>query len=370
MAAQSTSFVRKNAAKLVASALITIGIVYTIQKGGLKLIPGSGDFSRVRWSYLLLYVPLFLGMTWFRGVRWRFLLRSVIEVPKLRLFAVSSAGFLAVLLLPFRLGELARPYMLRTRREEMIPGQPVLSMTAATGSVVAERVIDGVFISVVLAVVLLAVPTIHPLPDRVIGLPVSVAHVRVMGFAMLGVFTAALVTIAIFYFARDFATRLTRAIIGKVSPRLADKLADIATHFADGLHVFRRGRDLFGFIVETTAYWSCNALAMWVLAIGCGIVHGDGSSITLAEACGIMGMISCTILIPGPPGLLGVFQAGTYAGMTMYFPREVVTNAGTAYAFLLYSLALLLTIITGIWGVWHEGGTRRLRAALDSPSST
>ena len=51
-------------------------------------------------------------MTWFRSVRWRFLLRQIIEVPKIRLFAVSCTGFAAILLLPFRLGELARPYML------------------------------------------------------------------------------------------------------------------------------------------------------------------------------------------------------------------------------------------------------------------
>lgn len=366
---ESGSFVRRHAGKLVASALITLGIVYTIEKGGLKLIPASGDFSRVRWSYLLIYLPLFFGMTWFRSVRWRFLLRSIVDVPRSRLFAISCAGFLAVLLLPFRLGELARPYMLRTRPEEVVPGKPVLTMTAATGSVVAERVIDGLFISIVLAVVLLAVPTIQPLPDRVVGLPVSVAHVRMMGFVMLGVFTAALVTIAVFYVARDFATQLTRAVIGKVSTRLADKLAGIASNLANGLHVLRSGRDLFGFVAETAAYWGCNLLSMWVLAIACGVVHGDGSSITLAEAAGLMGMVSCTILIPGPPGLLGVFQAGVYAGMTMYFPKDVVTTAGAAYAFLLYSLALLLTIITGVWGIWHEGGTRRLRAALDSPSS-
>ena len=59
---------------------------------------------------------------------------------------------------------------------------------------------------------------------------------------------------------------------------------------------------------------------MWLLAWGCGVVHADGSAITFGEACALMGMLGCTILIPGPPGLLGVFQAGIYAGMTMYFP--------------------------------------------------
>ncbi|HSD86072.1 MAG TPA: lysylphosphatidylglycerol synthase transmembrane domain-containing protein [Kofleriaceae bacterium] len=358
-------FLRRHRVKLIASALITAGIIFTVEKGGLKIVPDSGDFSHVRWSTLVLYVPLFFGLSWFRSVRWRFLLRSIVEVPKTRLFAVTCAGYLAILLLPFRLGELARPYLLRTRPEEIQPGKPVLTMTAATSSIVAERVIDGVFLSVVLAVILLVVPTIQPLPDRVIGLPVSVAHVRIMAFVLLGVFTAALITISIFYFARDFAVRLTRAVIGKVSPRLADKLAEMAGHLADGLHVFRRGRDALGFVVETAAYWLCNALGIWVLAAGCGIVHGDGSAPTFAEACALMGMLGCTILIPGPPGLLGVFQAGVFAGLTMYFPRDVVIGPGAAYAFLLYSTTVVLTILTGVWGVWHEGGARRLRGALD-----
>ncbi len=360
---------RRHAVKLVASVLITLGIVYTAEKGGLKLVPDGRDFSSVRWFGLALFVPLMLAMTWFRSVRWRFLLRSIIEVPKLRLFSVSCGGFLAVLLLPFRLGELARPYMLRTRPEEQRPGKPVLSMAAATSSIVAERVIDGLFLSIVLAIVLLVVPTIEPLPDRVVGLPVSVAHVRMMGFAMLGIFATALTVIAVFYFARGFAQRATHVVIGKLSPKLADKLSDMATHLADGLHVFRRGRDALGFLAETAAYWLCNALSMWFLAIGCGVVHADGTSITFPEALGLMGMVGCTIAIPGPPGLLGVFQAGIYAGMTMYFPKEIVIGPGSAYVFLLYASTVVLTIITGLWGIWHEGGARRLRGALDTSVS-
>jgi hypothetical protein len=362
------SFLRRHAVKLAASVLITLGVVYSVEKGGLELVPDGGDFSHVRWAAFALYVPLFLAMTWFRAVRWRFLLRSLVEVPKVRLFAVSCAGFLAVLLLPFRIGELARPYMLRTPPEEARPGRPALSMTAATSSTIAERVLDGLFLSIVLALVLLLVPTISPLPDRVIGLPVSVAHVRMMGFAMLGVFSAALAVIAVFYVARDFAARLTRAIVGKLSPRLADRLANMAGKLADGLHVFRSERDALGFLVETAAYWTCNGLAIWVLAIGCGIVHADGSAITFPEALGLLGMVGCTILIPGPPGLLGVFQAGIYAGMTMYIPRDVITSAGVAYVFLLYASTVIITIVTGAWGLWHEGGARRLRSALGRAS--
>jgi hypothetical protein len=359
------SFVSRHAVKLVASALITAGVVWTAHHGGLKLVPDGGDFSSVRWWALLVYLPLLLGMTWFRSVRWRFLVRSIVEVPRIRLLAISCVGFCAILLLPFRIGELARPYLLRTRKDERKDGARALTMTAATSSVVAERVIDGVFLSIVLAIVLVAVPTVHPLPDKVVGLDISVASIRWAGFAMLGLFSVALATITVFYFARGWAHRATLLVIGKVSPRLAEKLAHIAEKLADGLHVFGRGRDALGFVAETAVYWGLNALGMWVLAMGCGVVHADGSAITFPEACALMGMLGCTIMIPGPPGLLGVFQVGIYAGMTMYFPTAIVTGPGAAYVFLLYVIQVAMHLTTGAWGLWYEGGTRRLRAAIN-----
>jgi hypothetical protein len=353
--------VRRHAVKLIASALITVGLLLMIVRGGLPLVPNGGDFSGIHWWGLALYIPTLAGMWWFRSVRWRFLLRSVVDEPKLRLFAVSSAGFGAILLLPFRLGELARPYMLRTRPEEARPDRPALTMTAATTSIIAERVIDGLFVSLVLAIVLLFVPTIHPLPENVVNLPIKVAHVRASAFIVLAGFTGALAVLAVFYFARPFAHRATMATIGKVSPSLATKLTDLFEKLADGLHVLRRGRDALGFVVETAIYWTFNALGMWVLAIGCGIVHADGSSITFLEAVGLMGMLSCAILVPGPPGLLGFFQIGIFAGMTMYFPTSIVTGPGAAYVFLIYIAQVIWTFALAGWGVWHEGGTRRLR---------
>ena len=352
----SQSFLRRHAVKLVASALITVGVLYTAHTGGLKIIPEGHDFSHVRWLTAVAYVPTVLGLMWFRSVRGRFLFRAIVEIPKTRLLAVTCAGYLAILLLPFRIGELARPYMLREKGK--------LTMTSATSAVVAERVIDGLFLSIVLAVILIAVPTVHPLPDHVVGLNISVARVRQLGFLMLGIFTTGFIVIMAFYFMRSFAERATRAVFGLVSPRLADKLAATATKLADGLHVFRSTREFFGFLGETAAYWGCNAFGMWILALGCGITHGDGSSITFLEACALMGMLGCTILIPGPPGLLGVFQAGIYAGMTMYFPADIVIGPGAAYIFLLYAIQVILTIVLGVWGIWYEGGTKRLRGAF------
>jgi glycosyltransferase 2 family protein len=357
-------FLRRHAVKLGASLIITCLILYTVHKGGLKFLPEAGDFNHVRWWVVALYlVPLF-GMTWFRSVRWRFLLRSIAEVPKRRLFAVSCVGFAAIVLLPFRIGEIVRPYMIRTRPAERRAGSRVITMTAATSSVVAERVIDGLYLSIVLALALFFVPTVHPLPDRVVGIPVTVAQVRWSGYAMLGLFCVLFATIAVFYVARSWAHRTTLTVVGKVSMELAEKLASLFEKLADGLHVFGRGKDALGFFVETSVYWGLNAAGMWMLAWGCGVVHADGSAPTFGEAGGLMGMLGCAILIPGPPGLLGVFQAGIYAGMTMYYPTHVVTGPGAAYVFLMYGLQVVFQLSMGVWGLVHMGGGRGLEGGL------
>jgi uncharacterized membrane protein YbhN (UPF0104 family) len=254
-----------------------------------------------------------------------------------------------------------RPYLIRTRPAQRRAGEKAITMTAATSSIVAERIIDGLFLSIVLALALIFVPTVHPLPDKVVGIPVSVEHVRMSGYAMSALFLPAFGTLVIFYFARSWAHRMTLAILGKVSMRLAEKLATTAEKFADGLHIFGRPRDAGGFLLETALYWGFNALGMWLLAWGCGVVHADGSGPSFGEACALMGMLGCAILIPGPPGLLGVFQAGIYAGMTMYYPTDVVVGSGASYVFLMYASQVLMQLSLGAVGLWMERGRADLK---------
>jgi hypothetical protein len=359
-------FLRRHKGKLVASLLITVGIWAALHKGGLKIVPEGSDFAHVKWWTLPCYVVTLAAFNWFRSVRWRFLLRGVAEVPKKRLLAVSCIGFAAILLMPFRIGEFVRPYMIRTRPEQRRAGEKVITMTAATSSIVAERVLDGLYLSIVLALALVFVPTIQPLPDKVVGIPVSVEHVRMSGYAMLALFCVGFATLVVFYFARAWAHRMTLAILGKVSMRLAEKLATMAEKFADGLHIFGRPRDAAGFLVETSFYWAINALGMWFLAWGCGVVHADGTGPAFGEACALMGMLGCAIFIPGPPGMLGVFQAGIYAAMTMYYPTSVVVGAGAAYVFLMYVSQVFFQLAAGGLGLLLErGGLRELEEATE-----
>lgn len=325
------SFWRRHALKLVLSAVITASLLYAIAKEDMSLVPSREKFASVRWWTVFVYVGSLAAMTYFRAVRWRFLLRPFGSVSRGQVLKLSLIGFAAILILPFRIGEFVRPMMLRKEVK--------ISLSAATGTIVAERIIDGIVVSIVLALALLFVPTIDPLPETVVGLSaVKMSVVRGSGLTMLAVFGVAFTTIAVYYFARDFARRATLAVFGIFSKKLAEKLAGMAAGLADGLHFLSRGRDAAPFLLETALYWILNGVGMWFLAWGCGVVHADGSIAHVSEGFAMMGMLGATILIPGPPGLLGLFHVGIYCGMSLYYPADVIEGPGAVYTFLLYVL--------------------------------
>jgi glycosyltransferase 2 family protein len=354
------AFVRRHAIKFILSAIITACLLYMLHREKFSLVPPLSAFSQVKLWVIPLYIASYSVTSYYRAMRWRFLLRPFATINTKRLLSVSFVGFAAILLLPFRIGEFVRPMMIREKGR--------ISLSSATGTVVGERVVDGLVLSLVLAAALLWVPTIEPLPTHVVGLPsVSMTTVRGSGMLILSIFTSAFVVIAVFYFARQWARLLTLKVIGLVSKRLAEKLADMAEKLAGGLRFLSRKEDALPFLGQTIAYWTTNAAGMWLLAWGCGVQHADGSAPTLLESFAIMGMLGATILIPGPPGLLGVFHVGITCGMSLYYPASNIATAGAAYSFSLYASQLVWTIVSGAWGL-SATGTQALTddAAVDS----
>lgn len=343
------SFFRKHAARFIGSAVLFVCVIWAARHSGLELVPAWSKFSAVRWWTVPAYIALVALWTYFRSVRWRYLLRRTApDVPKSRLLAISLVGFAAILILPFRLGEFVRPAMLSGKRNGKV------SFSAATGSIIGERVVDGIYLSIILVIALFLVPTLDPLPAHVVGLPVTVAQVRGYAYVMLGAFSVLFIVLAVYSFARDFAKRATLAVFGIVSRPLAEKLAHEAERVADGLHFLRSARDGIGFFFETTLYWTFNACSMWLLAWGAGLHHADGSPPTFGEAVAIMGMLGVAILIPGPPGMLGIFQAGIFAGITMYYPTNLVEERGGVYACLLFFIQTIWMIATGLLAMFSS----------------
>jgi hypothetical protein len=286
-----------------------------------------------------------------RAARWYWLLLPIHPVPMRKILNVSFIGFAAIVALPFRTGEMVRPVMIRK--------QGHLSGWAATGTIGAERVIDGLFLSVLLFGTLLASEPLDPLPDRIGDLPVPAKVVPNAAYLALAVFALAFVAMGMFFWRRQLARRLTENIVGLVSKPLASWLADRVDKVAQGLEFLPRARYFVPFLALTAIYWLINAAATWLLGWGVGL-----TSMSYAQACVNMGVLALGILLPNAPGFFGAFQISIYAALALYFPPAEVVGPGSAFVFLIYLAQMGITLAAALIGMLVEHTS--LREALET----
>lgn len=327
-----TSWVRRNALKLAGSIVTGLCLAWLLRAGGLPVVPGANAFNAVNWNGVGLFALIWMFVLFVRSARWHFLIAPIEKVPFRSVLTVSFIGLGALVLLPLRTGELVRPALIRAHGN--------LSGWAAAGTIAAERVIDGLFLSSLLFFALRFSTPVDPMPDHIGSLPVPVAAVPSAAYAALAVFAAAFVTMGLFYWRRHFARSLTQRVIGIVSPRLGDRVASLVEHVSDGLSFLPRLRYAGPFILCTAAYWLANCAGIYVLLHACGL-----ESASLAQSMAVLGILALGILTPNAPGLFGTFQLSLYAGLAMFFPAEQVVGPGAVFVFLLYVMQLGITLV-------------------------
>jgi uncharacterized membrane protein YbhN (UPF0104 family) len=251
-------------------------------------------------------------------------------LPFARLNAVAAVGFMALALLPFRLGELARPMLVADGKK--------LRTSAALSSVVVERAADGLFTGLLMVVALLS------LPDGTPGIRV----LRVGGLLVTGAFAAVLGFLAFAYRNRARAVALARAVLRPLSARLAERAGGMLDAFIHGLRVLPGARSVALFFGLTAVYWAIVAGGMALLAAGFGLRLG------VAEACTLVGVLVVGIMIPAGPGNIGTFQGALVLGLSLFFPAGVVATRGMAYANVLWAAQIVQLTALGVPYLFSE----------------
>lgn len=286
----------------------------------LRAIPE--DLSVPGWlvpAYLVSLLPYHA----LRAGRWHFLVRPISDVPPRETTLVGLAGYMWIALLPFRLGELARPLLLSQRTAVRVP--------EALGTVAIERVVDG------LAVCLLFFLGVAGTAGST---DLDALYAGTLG--VMSVFAIAILALSIMARFPARSTRWVHTIVSPVSPSLADKLTGVFEGTARGLAALPSWRPLLYFILATAAYWLVNAATMWMLATGCGL------DLSLRAIVTVLAVMNIALLIPGGPAQFGVFQTGVALGLSLYLPATVVEDDGSKFTFYMYVCQLGTIVALGL----------------------
>lgn len=320
------------ASRVIIGSLAIIGVFGAVLwRGGFPVLPERALLTRVPNVVILLYVLNWSVVLLIRCVRWRVLLTPVAHVPWWKALRVAMIGFGALCVLPLRLGEAVRPTLIRRGT--------TVGWWEAVGTVGAERILDGLFLSGSLALALYSTTWLSPLPDHLGHLPVPVTLVPVATTIALVTFGSLFIALGLFYFAREFTQRLIARTVGRISNRVSSWLITVIARTASGLDFLPRWRVFVPFIVLTSAYWLLNGLSLMWLMRGCGL-----SGITLGQAWVAMGVLGLGVVIPNAPGYFGAYQLSLFAGLAMYFSADRILASGAVFVFYSYVVQLAVTI--------------------------
>ncbi|HEX2987849.1 MAG TPA: lysylphosphatidylglycerol synthase transmembrane domain-containing protein, partial [Chloroflexota bacterium] len=260
---------------------------------------------------------------WFKVVKWHMLLLPTGNLSKSNLFYAINVGYLVSTVLPGRLGELARAYML-ARVERVSP-------VAVLSTVALDRVLDVVAMALLLAVVL---PTTD-LPPQIgqSGFLIGAGGVAVLAVCMALAYPAG----------RELFLRLLRGL-----PKFPGK--PLAEHFAealcDGMSGLRGAGAVMKIALATLGVWLTTVVTAY------GSMQAFHISAPIWAAALVVAITNLGMAVPSTPGYFGVSEYLTVLALSA-FGVDKESALGCA---LIYHLAWIVPVnLLGVFAMWRFG---------------
>jgi len=248
--------------------------------------------ASTHWGFLAASVALYLAGLWTRARRWRYLYPP--ETHPTHLLRAVVIGYMGNNLLPLRAGEVLRAYVMARHGQRL---------WTTVGTIVVERVLDGLAIGCILAYLLVAVA----LPRELWWAAVAFVGVDL---AMIGV-------LAVMVEAPELCRRIALAVALRIAPSLARRATDSLETFNEGL----RGARAPAHVVPMLA-WSAAGWALWALSAWMGL-HATHLDLPLTASWAVLGFVGLGVSLPSSPGFAGIIQAATVLALALFsVPRQ------------------------------------------------
>lgn len=283
-----------------------------------------------------------------RVVRWRIILRQTGKVSYWQAFHPLMIGFMMNCVFPGRIGEFARPVILK--KNHHIP------IATGLATVAAERMFD---FALLIGLLLLVSGTITSKPDLAVecfGVRLSSSRLTAAAWLMIGssiTLLAALVLIAVSWtrhVIKQTIVVLTRPLcrrqrrFGRIAAKLTDFCLSLIDNFALGLEMVRNPGRLLGCIGLSVMIWGLAALSFLVFSLGC-----PGASLDFTEWITVMVVISFVIALPSVPGFWGLWEAGGVFALALF---GVAEKDALGFTLVNHAVQMFPVVAVGLVSAW------------------
>jgi uncharacterized protein (TIRG00374 family) len=274
--------------------------------------------SRARlWPWLPLGIASYVCGHVLRGIRLRRLVRRETLLNTADATNVVVIGYAVNNVLPARLGEVARAWMLMERS-----GLSFVQTLTVTAS---ERLLDAVVLLVAFGIATAVLP-VGPLQAVALGVVIALV-------------TAGLIVLAVGVLFPAPVLALASRLAYRWTPRMQDRLLRLVHAVLNGLAAMRRPRTAIVVVVLTASVWVCEA------GLYLALLPAFGLETQVTHALFAMASTNLGILVPSTPGFVGPFH---------FFCSQAMVTVGVhpevAFAYAVLVHAAFFVPIT-LWGV-------------------
>ena len=266
----------------------------------------------------------------FRAVRWYFLLLPIKKTRLKNLFPATMIGYMANNILPARLGEFVRAYVLGEKEG--------IAISAVFASLVIDRLFDGF---TVLLILLFTFFTVKLPPGME-----SVQH----GLAVGGYITLTIYFVVVaFLFILKKRTLQTINLIGRLlkplPARVSGKVIPLLGSFIEGVRISSKPAELFALLLSSLVIW---AFAIWPVDL---MLRSFGIILPITASMFIMVFLVFAVMVPASPGYVGTYHAACVYGLMAF---NIQKEKALSIALIIHGINFFPVIILGLYYLWHD----------------
>jgi uncharacterized protein (TIRG00374 family) len=270
-----------------------------------------------------------------RALRWRLMLGT--GVPFFPVFHAQNIGYLITNVLPFRLGDLARAYLVGATPETKDVGIP-----QALSTVALERILDVLMIVILLGV---ALPFAPQVPDGMRTTGTLFSIVSAAGFGLMVLAAAK----------RSRTLQITESVLQKIRRFDTSSWQRWVESFLDGLSVLTRLWLFLPVLGLSILLWSFILLG-YLSGIRGVWPEAPWFAAALAVCAAAFG-----ISLPSSPSSLGVYHLAVIAGLSVF---PIPEQDAASFAIVFHAEMVLVNVTMGLIGLWQSG--RKLGRVMDA----
>ncbi|MRR06668.1 MAG: flippase-like domain-containing protein [Deltaproteobacteria bacterium] len=265
-----------------------------------RSIDGAKLLTALRTMDLRFLVPAVaatLFSYYLRAYRWKLLLREDKQTSMANLFSATAIGYMANNLLPARVGELVRVYLLGEKEG--------IDKGTVFASLVLDRLFDGFSVLFILLATLFT-----------LQLPGDDAEIRTAlvtgGYVTVAVYLAIVIFLVLLKKKTVITLRFAALLLKPFPARLAEKVIPLLGSFIKGIRLTSQPAILAGLVASSVAIW---AFALWPIDLA---LQSFGIELPLTASLFIMVLLVIAVLVPASPGYIGTYHYACFKALTAF----------------------------------------------------